>query len=156
MVSLKRMTGLIKGRKEASFMSMKVKSRLRQICNDGINVDKFLNDVAILYSSSADYLEKWIRQFSEFECFSWMLLSKKPLWSDCEECLLYLQGINVPIDDVKMFDQFTNLCNFVEIQVADEGFGNLSAHEKWAKVFPIFLLSRRIFRTFKGYSVFLV
>ena len=58
-----------------------------------------------------------------------MLLSKKPLWSDYEECLLYLQGNNVQIDDVKSFAQFTNLCNFVEIQVADEGFGNLLAHE---------------------------
>ena len=30
------MRGLIKGIKEASFMPVKVKSRLRQLCNDGM------------------------------------------------------------------------------------------------------------------------
>ena len=41
-VSLKRMMELIMCRKEASsFISMKVKSRLHQLCNNDINVDKF-------------------------------------------------------------------------------------------------------------------
>ena len=75
--------------------------------------------------------------FLSFECFSGMLLSTKPFWSNCEECLLYLQGKNVQIDDAKLFAQFI-IYNFVEIKVADEGFGSLLAHEKWAKYFQSF------------------
>ena len=33
------------------------------------------------------------------------------------------------------------MCNFIEIQVADEGFGNQLAHGKWAKYLQTFSCS---------------
>lgn len=104
--SLKRMKEVIKARKVVNFISLKVKSLLQKLTDEGVSVEFFLSDVGTLYTACEEYLEKWAQQFSEFECFSWMILSKKPLWSDCEECVLYLQGKKVHIDDVKLFDQF--------------------------------------------------
>ena len=80
------MTDLITARREASFLSKDAKSLLSQLQENGVNVDRFLADVDMLYITCAEYLEKW-SQFLEFDCFSWMLLSKKPSWSEIEECL---------------------------------------------------------------------
>ena len=91
---LQRMTDLITARREANFLSKNVKSLLSQLQENGVNVDRFLGDVDTLYIACAEYLEKWSSQFLEFDCRSCMLLSKKPSWSEIEECLNYLEGKN--------------------------------------------------------------
>ena len=46
-----------------------------------------------------------------------------------------MEGKNVKIDDVKLFDQFTYLCNFVEDRLKDPDFEIMLAHEKWVSYF---------------------
>ena len=49
----------------------------------------------------------------------------------------YLTEKNVDIDDAKLFDQYQNLCKFVQrrLETDEVAFSEMKAHEKWAEYF---------------------
>ena len=124
-------------RKSKSFMSLKVKGLLAEKRRDGLGkgCDQFCADVQGLYSACLEYLEKWMTPMEEFSTFMWMDLSEPPDWNDVEACIKYLGEKGVPIDDVKCFDQVTNLKKFTERCNSDEEFIGLQVHQKWTKYF---------------------
>ncbi|CAM2116517.1 unnamed protein product [Caretta caretta] len=66
--------------------------------------------------------------------FEWITLSETPNWSDVEPCIKYLIDKGLQIDDVKCFDQVSNLKKFMESCNSDEEFSNyFLAHQKWTK-----------------------
>ncbi|KAJ4928326.1 hypothetical protein JOQ06_016118 [Pogonophryne albipinna] len=67
--------------------------------------------------------------------FTWMDLSEPPEWNDVEACIKFLGEKGVVIDDVKCFDQVTNLKRFTERCNRDEEFSGLQVHQKWTKYF---------------------
>ncbi|KAK1875364.1 Nonribosomal peptide synthetase ecdA [Dissostichus eleginoides] len=71
----------------------------------------------------------------EFSTFTWMDLSEPPEWNDVEACIKFLGEKGVVIDDVKCFDQVTNLKRFTERCNRDEEFSGLQVHQKWTKYF---------------------
>ncbi|KAK1879484.1 Catalase isozyme 1 [Dissostichus eleginoides] len=103
-------------RKSNNFMSLKVKGLLAQKRSDGLGkeYDQFCADVQGLYSTCLEYLEKWMTPMEEFSTFTWMDLSEPPEWNDVEACIKFLGEKGVVIDDVKCFDQVTNLKRFTE------------------------------------------
>ena len=50
-----------------------------------------------------------------------------------ESCVKFLVDKGVQIDDVKCFDQFSNLKKFTESLNTDQEFHSLLAHQKWIK-----------------------
>ncbi|KAJ4938877.1 hypothetical protein JOQ06_028343 [Pogonophryne albipinna] len=82
-----------------------------------------------------EYLEKWMTPMEEFSTFTWMDLSEPPEWNDVEACIKFLGEKGVVIDDVKCFDQVTNLKRFTERCNRDEEFSGLQVHQKWTKYF---------------------
>ncbi len=107
---------LLLERKSNNFMSLKVKGLLAENSRNGLGegCDKFCADVQGLYSACLEYLEKWITPMEEFSTFMWMDMSEPPDWNDVEACIKYLREKGVPIDDVKCFNQVTNLKKFIE------------------------------------------
>ncbi|KAL0159203.1 hypothetical protein M9458_042928, partial [Cirrhinus mrigala] len=75
-----------------------------------------------LYTASLQYLDKWMTPMAEFSPFMWMDLSETPDWNDVETCIKYLREKGVQIDDVKCFDQFTNLKKFAKRSNSDGEF----------------------------------
>ena len=71
----------------------------------------------------------------EFTPFMWMDMSEAPKWDDVEACIKYLEEKGVAIDDVKCFDQVSNLKKFVESCSEDEAFMGLQVHQRWVKYF---------------------
>jgi hypothetical protein len=139
---LNSVKAIIKGREKEKFLSLKTKSMLRKLKEDGKDqeCDLFMTDVLLMYSSCSTYLEQWTKSFTEFESFDSMLLSKNSNmnWDKVEPCVKYLADKNVVIDDSKLFDQFQNLCIFVEnclLADKDQFWNKLLAHERWTKYF---------------------
>uniref|UniRef100_A0A8C4T0E1 Uncharacterized protein n=1 Tax=Erpetoichthys calabaricus TaxID=27687 RepID=A0A8C4T0E1_ERPCA len=124
-------------RKSNNFMSLKVKGLLAQKRKDGLDkgCDQFCADVHGMYSACLEYLEKWMTPMEEFSTFMWMDLSEPPNWNDVEACINYLGEKGVAVDDVKCFDQVTNLRKFTETCNHDEEFSGLQVHQKWTKYF---------------------
>ena len=135
--SLNSVHSLLLERKAHNFMSLKVKGLLAQKRREGLDgeCDRFCADVNSLYSTCLEYLEKWMKPLEDFSCFLWMALGETPNWNDVESCVKYLIDKGVPIDDVKCFDQFSNLKKFTESCNSDEEFKNLLAHQKWTRYF---------------------
>lgn len=136
--SLNSVHTILLERKTHNFMSLKVKGLLAQKRMEGIDeeCDKFCAEVDNMYSRCLEYLEKWLRPLEDFSCFRWITLSETPNWSDVEPCIKYLLDKGVQIDDVKCFDQVSNLKKFTESCNSDEEFSNyLLAHQKWTKYF---------------------
>ena len=75
---LNSVKSIIKGREKEKFVSLKSKSMLRNLREDGKDqeYDLFMTDVLLMYNSCSAYLEQWTKSFTEFESFDWMLLSK--------------------------------------------------------------------------------
>ncbi|CAM2119505.1 unnamed protein product [Caretta caretta] len=113
------------------------KGLLAQKCMEGIDeeCDKFCAEVDNMYRRCLEYLEKWLRPLEDFSCFKWITLSETLNWSDVEPCIKYLIDKVVQIDDVKCFDQVSNLKKFTESCNSDEEFSNLLAHQEWTKYF---------------------
>lgn len=130
---------ILKNRQSQQFVSIKVKSMLKNLRDNGFShkADEFMTDVSILYSSCEEYLNMWTTSLKEFNCFQWITLARsgcsKPDWEMVESSLLYLLEKNIKIDDAKLFDQFHCLMKFVETQ--DEKFDELLCHEKWTLFF---------------------
>ena len=66
-----------------------------------------------------------------------MLLSQTTKWENVEPCMEYLQQKNVSIDEAKLFDQYHNLCKFIENQLGTNAlpYRKMMAHERWAAYF---------------------
>ncbi|CAM2106241.1 unnamed protein product [Caretta caretta] len=113
------------------------KGLLAQKRMEGIDeeCDKFCAEADNMYSRCLEYLKKWLRPLEDFSCFRLITLSEAPNWSDVEPCIKYLINKGVQIDDVKCFDQVSNLKKFTESCNSDEEFSNLLAHQKWTKYF---------------------
>ena len=130
---------IVKKRQSQQFVSIKVKSMLKNLRENGFShkANDFMTEVSILYSSCADYLNMWTTSLKEFDCFQWITLARsgcsKLDWEMVESSLLYLPEKNIKIDDAKLFDQFYCLMKFVETQ--DEQFDELLYHEKWTLFF---------------------
>ncbi|MEQ2202200.1 hypothetical protein XENOCAPTIV_027038 [Xenoophorus captivus] len=116
--------------KSNNFMSLKVQGLLAQKHKDGLGkgCEPFCADEQGLYSACLEYLEKWMTPMEEFSTFMWMDLSEQPNWNDLEARIKYQGETGVPVDDVKCFDQVTNLKEFTERCSNDEKFSGLQVH----------------------------
>ena len=129
------MGNIVKNRQSQQSVSIKVKSMLKDLRDNGFShkADEFMTDFSILYSSCAEYLTMWTTSLKEFDCFQWITIARSGCsisdWEMVESSLLYLLEKNIKIDDAKQFDQFYCLMKFVETQ--DEKLDELLCHEKW-------------------------
>ena len=121
------------------FILTQIKSKLNELREEGQDhaCDLLIRDVSVLYESCVEYLDKWTSLFQEFECFDWMLLLPTTKWENVEPCLEYLQQKNLSIDEAKLFDQYHNLCKFIENQLGTNAlpYRKIMAHERWAAYF---------------------
>ena len=130
---------IILERNRQMFVSVQVKSKLAELREEGKEreCDLYISDVSSLYDSCVAYLDEWNTSFAEFKCFDWMLLSEIKEWDNVEPCVRYLAEKNVNVDDAKLFDQYQNLCKFVQrrLETDEIAFSEIKAHEKWAEYF---------------------
>lgn len=133
--ALQNVRSMLQKRFEGSFMSRKVKEIIENVRKQGFDkeADVFLGEAMMLYKVCSEYLEKWIMPFDDFNCFLWMDL-KKIEYADVEKSIVYLQTKGINVDDVKCFDQFCNLQQFIECN-NDAEFHKLTSSQKWAKYF---------------------
>ncbi|XP_032991851.1 uncharacterized protein LOC117038958 [Lacerta agilis] len=124
-------------RRSNSFLSLKVKSLLKEKRKEGLGAecDKFCAEVNSFYDSCIEYLEKWMEPMKEFSCFMWMSLSESLEWDKVRPSIKFLLDRDVPIDEGRCFDQFCNLEKFVDQFKGDDEFIKLQAHQKWTKYF---------------------
>lgn len=135
-VILKDTLRLINERKEERFIPIKVKSILKRIENEVStdDIEKLYAEVDEFYETSAAYLQKWMTHLNEFSTiFTWMLLDSKPEWTAVQGTLMFLQDKGVSIDDSLLFDQFTYLKEFIELELCKNGdrWNSKSCQEKW-------------------------
>lgn len=133
--ALQDMESMIVERMEHNFMSIKTKSMLRKLQDDGVDCSIFITDVKKVYLCCHQYLKKWTLSFEEFKCMDWMSLHKEVDFNNLENSLLYLSGKGIDIDDVKLFDQISLLNKFIKDNVSNEDFQHMLSHEKWTKFF---------------------
>lgn len=124
-------------RKNSFFMPLKVKSLLEEKRKEGFDAecDKFSAEVNNLYETAIEYLDKWMQPMKEFSCFMWMSLKESLEWNKIEPSIKFLQDRDVPIDDVKCFDQLCNLKKFVNMHKNNGEFSDLQPYQKWTKYF---------------------
>lgn len=128
---------MLQNRFDASFVCLKAKQILDCAQKEGFDkeVDNFMKAAVHMYKVCLEYLTKWGSSFIEFSCFKWMNLKTVIEYSETEKCLMYLKEKCIEIDDVKFFDQFCNLCKFIQENIVCDEFSKSSASEKWAKFF---------------------
>ena len=87
--SLTSICSTLHGRKTHNFMSLKVKELLAQKRKDGLDkaCDRFCAEVAFLYNTCLEYLEKWMRPLEDFSSFMWISLNRTPDWNEIESCV---------------------------------------------------------------------
>ena len=95
-------------------------------------IDNFCTEINYLFVACLEYLDKWMKPMEDFCCFKWMTLDKIPDWNEVESSIQYLISRDVPINDVKCFDQFSNLKCFIK---NNKELDKLMAHQKWTKYF---------------------
>ena len=136
--SLNAVKSIVEKRSKQMFISTQIKSKLSECREEGKahECDLFESDVSVLYKSCVEYLEKWTALFTEFECFDWMLLLQTK-WEHLEPCIEYLYQKNVGVDKAKLFDQYQNLCKFVEKQLETNAllYRKMMARERWTEYF---------------------
>ena len=129
----------IKERQKQMFISTQVKSKLGKLREEGQDheCDLFISDVAVLYQSCVEYLDKWTTLFEEFQCFDWMLLLQTVTWEKIEPCVEYLLYKNVDINEAKLFDQYQNLCKLMknQLETNSEMYLKMMALERWTLYF---------------------
>lgn len=66
-----------------------------------------------VYKECLLYLDKWTGHFNDLKVFRWMLLKSSPEWDDVSECIEYLIGKGVTINESALFDEISNLKTFM-------------------------------------------
>lgn len=90
-----------------------------------------------MYENARSYLLEWTAQFDKFKIFEWMNIDRDITFDDIEPCIEFLRNQNVEMDDVKCFDQLTNLREFIADHKNDDDYKENLAHEKWVKFFSM-------------------
>lgn len=130
---------VLQNRLQGKFICLKVKEKLENARKEGFDKEAnvFMDEAMLLYKSCYEYLKQWILMFDEFVCFKWMALKSDIDYCDVEKSIVYLQDKckSLQIDDVKTFDQFHNLKQFLNESSNDPEFIKLSCSQKWAKYF---------------------
>ena len=130
----------IEEKKNTCSYKIQIKSELRRLRDEwnGRECDVFLSDVALLYESCVQYLEKWTASFKEFKCVDWMLLIQNTEWRIVEPCVEYLLAKKCfRLMKSSNSANSKNLCKFVEKQLQSNSvsFCKLMAHERWTEYF---------------------
>ena len=64
-----------------------------------------------------------------------MSLNTKPLWTDIENSILFLNKYDLQLNDSLLFDQSQNLNLFLSQMEKNEDFSSLLSDKKWVKYF---------------------
>lgn len=88
-----------------------------------------------MYANALKYLKEWTVQFDKYRVFEWMNITKVPTFTQIESSVEFLLDQNVRIDDVKCFDQFKALTNFIQENQGKDEFKNKLSHERWVMFF---------------------
>lgn len=62
-----------------------------------------------VYDHGLCYLRKWKANFDQFNVLKWMSLKTKPLWTDIENSILFLNKYDLQLNDSLLFNQSQNL-----------------------------------------------
>lgn len=117
------------------FLPLKVKDIFKKNDTEHNQITAMKKKLLNVYTRCIEYLNKWTRQFGEFDSFQWMSLGLVPTWDDFEKVLIYLKIKKISIDENKMFDQYCNFKDFVKSKIEDNNFKSMMSHEKWTEYF---------------------
>lgn len=132
---------MLEARQTDKFISLKVKELLKSLRDDGtiqqMMINKFTDEALNVYKACADYLKKWACSLEEFAIFEWMHFNLGAVenlrFDDLGPCIAYLQEKEISLDDVRLFDEFQALKNFLRTQTQD--FFNKPCHLQWVDFF---------------------
>ena len=128
---------LLRNRIEDKFVPLKVKQLVRGANGSNEETQSIYDEFQQVYKASLEYLEKWIRPLvGEFKCFEWMVLKdyEKYKYEDLIPCIEFLYKRGVIIDDVKLYDQFSNLISFLKSEKI-KFVEDYRLHEQWRVFF---------------------
>ncbi len=141
--------GKLLNRRDEKFLSLKVKSLLRELqSGNNITIEKLQATAASFYQTAFDYIEKWDSHFCPLSTLSWTSLSIAPTWTEVESSLCVFTEFATPmqlsVDDNNLFDEVTCLRNFLSDEKLSEWQQkSTTTSAKWVEVFST-LRSRNI------------
>lgn len=126
--------GTLKERKDAGFVSIKVKDLLVDLPES--QYVKFHNECMSFYDSVIDYLLKWSEPLTELNHFDWILLQKPVEWTDVEKSFKWLdENSTCKLNESSLFDQVVKLKCFVKENTSNTEFNSSLASTKWTTFF---------------------
>ena len=136
---LQKLTEKLHSRKTEKFISIKVKSKLKELEKKGIATDTFMQALNIFYETAIEYLSLWQASFKPFQQFLWTNLTAVPAWPDIEVCLETFFAMSNPvgivIDDNILFDEVTNIKNFITDEKLKEWLENKTSVDAKFSIF---------------------
>jgi len=121
-------------RKQQEFLPLKVKEIFKNNYNQS-GVSNLKKEMLNVYDHGLCYLKKWTVNFDQFNCLKWMSLNTKPLWTDIENSIVFLNKYDLQLNDSLLFDQSQNLNLFLSQMEKNEDFSSLLSDKKWVKYF---------------------
>lgn len=108
-------------RKEYNFIPMKVRELFEKYEINEENKDKTNNEINNMYKECIDYIDKWIKPLDCFTCFDWLIFVENQEFNfdDIIPSIVFLKDKGVIIDDVKLFEEFCLLKNFLSTRTTD-------------------------------------
>lgn len=84
-----------------------------------------------IYQECIDYINIWIQPFDSFKSFEWLLLKQNQelQFENITDCIVFLRTKGIFIDDIKLFEEFCLLKNFLKTRQNDF-YGEL-AEKQW-------------------------
>ncbi|XP_028158533.1 uncharacterized protein LOC114351490 [Ostrinia furnacalis] len=133
--TLKETIESLSQRIEHNFIPLKVRDLFHK---NNINDDernRINTEMKNLYQECINYINIWIKPLDSFKCFEWMTLQQNQelQFDNITESLLFLRNKGITIDDVKLFEEFCILQNFLSSKQHD--FYVEQAEKKWVIFF---------------------
>lgn len=106
----------MKNRKEEHFKTLKVKSLLMELEEEGVISEKQYEDISNnFYDTFTEYLEKWSGPMKLLEPFQWIQLKTAPTWKEVQDSLQCISNIDKKflstVIEEELFDEVNHVKN---------------------------------------------
>lgn len=113
---LKSLCEKVKNRKEEHFKTLKVKSLLMELEEEGVISEKQYEDISNnFYDTFTEYLEKWSGPMKLLEPFQWIQLKTAPTWKEVQDSLQCISNIDKKflstVIEEELFDEVNHVKN---------------------------------------------
>lgn len=119
--TLKETTKSLFQRIEHNFVPLKVRDLFQKYENNGDTQESINTEIKNLYRECIDYINIWIKPLDCYQFFEWIILKENHelQFDDIIPCVTFLRDKGIIIDDVKLFEEFCLLKNYLKPKTSD-------------------------------------